>query len=51
MKIFRVLAEFFHAEGQTGVKKLRFAFRNFWSAPNQNFSLNKASSVRLISVT
>jgi hypothetical protein len=51
MKISPMGVEFFHADGQTAMKKLRVASSNFWSAPNQGFSLNKVSSVRLISVT
>jgi hypothetical protein len=35
MKIRPVGAEVFHADGQTGMAKVRVAFRNFANAPNQ----------------
>ena len=35
MKIRRVGAEFFHADGQTDMKTLTVAFRNFMNAPKK----------------
>ena len=35
MKIHLVGAEVFHADGQTGMTKVRVAFCNFANAPNQ----------------
>jgi hypothetical protein len=35
MKILPVGAEMFRADGQTGMTKVRVAFRNFANAPNQ----------------
>jgi hypothetical protein len=41
MKIIPVVAELFHADGQTHMTKLTVAFRNFVIAPNNKVDGNR----------
>jgi hypothetical protein len=48
MKIRPVVAELFHADGQTDMTKLTVAFRSFANSPKRSYLLQLARSVWLL---
>ena len=48
MRIRPVGADFFHADGQTGITKLTFAFRNLANVPKNVALLEKMKNMQIL---